>query len=336
MSRRVFLSYSRGSRQADRLKKLLEKSGLETWLDEEQLHAGDPVGQRIQEGIAECDCCVFLLDRSSAISTWCIAEVSAFWASGKPVIIYRTDPDVSLPPHLADRKFTSELQDVVKACSEAISKRPATSPSAKLLSHLSALAMGGAHSAFRIPAQNAFRDQRTKELLGSDKELRLRLCALSGRSYLNSHGAAWKAGVGAKVIAGSALDVVLCSPFSSFANARAHANRTTLDHWKHSVSLPRLRDLEKNHNVTIKVTEHPINCSLFFVGESVFYDPYLWSSPSAESATENNFWVIEFARTSTEDPADSYNLLEGHFNFLWKESIPLETFVSEHGGQFLQ
>jgi hypothetical protein len=76
----------------------------------------------------------------------------------------------------------------------------------------------------------------------------------------------------------------------------------------------------------MRVTEHPVNCSLFFTSDAVFYDPYLWGLPNPSGRTENNFWVFEFRR-SEHKKYDCYPLLEKHFEFLELESLPLKDFM---------
>ena len=82
-----------------------------------------------------------------------------------------------------------------------------------------------------------------------------------------------KAGLGDAIFDQNAeFSVVLESPFSSFAKTRALANQVTHHHWQEKISLTELSSNELD-NVTIKVTEQAMNCSLFFTSRTVFYDP---------------------------------------------------------------
>jgi hypothetical protein len=192
----------------------------------------------------------------------------------------------------------------------------------------------GVENAFRIKKQNPERLHRVMELIQEEcgrNPPHFRLAASSGQSYLHPSGAVWgDAGLGDAVLElGARVEVVLESPFSDFAECRALANEVTKHHWHTKVDLSGLQRLVKDRTqqLSIRVTEIPVNCSLFFTSSSVFYDPYLWARPSAAHQTENNFWVFEFRKT-LETGYDCYDILEKHFVFLQQNSIPLSEFLS--------
>jgi hypothetical protein len=185
----------------------------------------------------------------------------------------------------------------------------------------------GLAQAYRIPVDNSTRDQRTKELIveemaGSKK---FRLAANSGYSYLNPNGKVWvEANLGNLITKGEAdIIVVLESPFASFAVTRAIANKVDHHHWQEKQNPEDLIELLQYPNVSIRVTEEAVNCSLFMTSKAVLYDPYLWALFSPHSRTENKFWVFEFDRVS-EPQHDCYGLLEKHFDFLFHYSTPIE------------
>ena len=64
----------------------------------------------------------------------------------------------------------------------------------------------------------------------------------------------------------------------------------------------------------------------FLTSQAVYYDPYLWALTYHGGRTENKFWVFEFDKVSDVD-LDCYSLLEKHFEFLLRNSIPLEEFL---------
>jgi hypothetical protein len=196
------------------------------------------------------------------------------------------------------------------------------------------LSRSGLTNAFRIKKQNRDRLQRVTELICEESKLKhpyFRLVASSGFSYLNSSvGPVWvEAGLGEAVYEKKArFDVVLESPFSDFAECRALANGETRHQWDRKVDLRGLERLQADRpNVRIRVTEIPVNCSLFVTSKSVFYDPYLWARPNLVGHTENNFWVLEFQRG--EQDYDCYELLKKHFAFVWENSITLKEFLKQ-------
>ena len=159
-----------------------------------------------------------------------------------------------------------------------------------------------------------------------------RLVASSGYNYLDTKGIVWSHGLKDAVFDGAAFKVVLESPFSEHAYARALASGIKLHHWQEKVDLHHLKEITEKYKVEVKVTSFPVNCSLFFTSEDVFYDPYLWALPEKEERVENHFWVFDFKKI--EDRLsykyECYNLLEKHFNFLFEHGIPLKDFLGEN------
>jgi hypothetical protein len=184
----------------------------------------------------------------------------------------------------------------------------------------------GLANAFRIPP-NAPRLERVRELIEQEVDTgrRLRLAASSGFSYLHPNGPVWAEARLGRLITTGVVDIVavLESPFSDFALTRALANGVDYHHWYEKQVPENLVTLLQYPNVTIRVTDRSVNCSLFLTSQAVYYDPYLWALPFPGGRTENNFWVLEFTRVEGAD-RDCYALLEKHFQFLFSYSVPLE------------
>jgi len=213
-----------------------------------------------------------------------------------------------------------------------------TGPSVNALdqSSIQKLRESGLTRSFRIPVDNGIRLERVCYLI--DEEVQkgtghLRLTASSGHSYLHPSGPVWQqAGLSQLIGDGKVkFDVVLESPFSSFAETRALANKVHHNHWDERQLLSHLVELLKYTNFNCRVTSEAITCSLFLTSRAVYFDPYLWAlpSPSSLERTENKFWVFEFDKVI--DPRcvnlDCYKLLEKHFDFIYQNGIPLEQFL---------
>ena len=219
----------------------------------------------------------------------------------------------------------------------------ATTPAAKLSSPsnprqpdndpFQSLSRSKLTNAFRIPVEDSHREERVAELVAEERsrsgERTFRLLASSGYNYLHHLGKVWRAGLGEAITQSEAeLQVVLASTSSAFAIARALANGVEYDQWKDKVTPRRLEEVDGYDNVTIRVTEHPILCSLFFTSEAVFFDPYLLAKPKTSERTENNFLVLEFRRAD-DKRYDCYSILKMHFDFYWRESVSLKDFIGE-------
>lgn len=202
--------------------------------------------------------------------------------------------------------------------------------------HIDTLKSSGLVNAFRIKEQNPQRIKRVIQLVNREYSRsghrRFRLIASSGYSYLDTMGNVWIQGLRKAVADGVEFKVVLESPFSSHAYARALACNIDYHHWTKKVDLNHLEQIiNEYNNLEIKVTPHPVNCSLFFTSESVYFDPYLWALPEIGERVENHFWVFEFMKSNDSkrltDKYECYSLLELHFEFLYKHSVTLKKFL---------
>jgi len=314
----------------------LRRRNIKTiWTDWDQIVAGQPIAGRIQDGVSNSVCCIFLLNSHSVNSTWCMAEVGAFWGAGKPVIIYPIDPPCDPPRFLDGIRRANTAEEVVAACRMIIRDTRPPPPLPPAFSKT--LQEGGLVNAFRIPVGDPDRERRVAELVQEERQRsnKFRLVASSGLNYLNkSVGKVWLCGLGPAIMSEEAeFSVVLESPFSAFSETRALANDKGRDHWEYKVNIPELLELVKGYRVRIRVTDLAVNCSLFFTSKAVFYDPYLWARPTPAHPTENNFWVFEFC-SAANPKYDCYSLLEKHFDFLEHNSEPLEEFLYSHPKSF--
>jgi hypothetical protein len=328
MSSQVFISYPSQSKDVlALLKSYLQANGVNSiWIDKDKIQAGDNISERIKAGVRESACCILLLNKYSLDSAWCMAEVGAFWGANKSIIVYPIEPRCEVPAYLAGISIANNPEDVVKACIN-IPLLPLDRflPESFRLSNLT--------HAFRIPVEDHRREERVKELVANEcsksGQRKFRLLASSGYNYLHPNGKVWQMGLDEAITELKAeFQMVLASPFSQFAITRAIANRVEHNQWEDKAILSRLEELDGYDNVIIRVTEHSVNCSLFFTSDAVFYDPYLWALPKPHGRTENNFWVFEFRKAERKD-YDCYSLLEKHFNFLATESTPLKDFLGE-------
>ena len=259
-----------------------------------------------------------------------MAEVGAFWGANKPIFIYRTEPKCDVPDFLADLRHTDNPDEIVEACKRTPPlEKENTTPQHPTLALFERC---GLTKVFRIRTMDHEREVRIKQLVeeecGREKPA-FRLLASTGFNYLHPTGKVWLSGLGDAITKANAqISAVLASPFSQFAITRALANDVSHQQWEWRGMPPQLADLVERKNVELRVTGFPVNCSLFFTSKAVFYDPYLWGRPNNATPTENNFWVFEFQNKN--DPGyDCYQLLEKHFEFLLKESVPMKEILGE-------
>src|SRR5262245_25013156 len=103
----------------------LDGAGLDRW-DPATMTPGDSLSDQLRKAIQGCEVCIFLATRSSIESPWCLAQVGAFWGSGKTVIIFLADPDLTdsiLPPQFKGNLMVRTAHKLIEAAKNEIESR---------------------------------------------------------------------------------------------------------------------------------------------------------------------------------------------------------------------
>jgi len=124
----AFISHSHEDQAAySSLCPALDGARVPRW-DVTQLFPGQPLAEQLRRAIEHCDVCIFLATRRSLQSTWCLAELGAFWGAGKRVIVYLADPEVKeseLPPQLQGNLWTKDARQLVNAIKQVLNESAA-------------------------------------------------------------------------------------------------------------------------------------------------------------------------------------------------------------------
>ncbi len=116
----VFISHSHEDEAAYSVLCLaLDSSGVSRW-DVSQLSLGQSLAEGLRSAIEQCSMCIFLATSRSIESKWCLAELGAFWGSGKRVVIYVADPTVDeskLPPQFLGNLRTTDANRLIHSIS---------------------------------------------------------------------------------------------------------------------------------------------------------------------------------------------------------------------------
>ncbi|MEZ5935727.1 MAG: TIR domain-containing protein [Alphaproteobacteria bacterium] len=78
----------------------LDQRSIPYWNPSEMKAASSLRGQ-LRSAVDKCGVCIFIATRHSINSSWCGAELGAFWGAGKPIITYVAEPSLAedeLPP----------------------------------------------------------------------------------------------------------------------------------------------------------------------------------------------------------------------------------------------
>ena len=84
-------------------------------VSDEDIAPGGAISNELVSLIDECDLCIFLLTENSIASSWCIAELGAFWGRQKKVIPFaasKLDQD-ALPGLIKNVRIIDSPQDIV-------------------------------------------------------------------------------------------------------------------------------------------------------------------------------------------------------------------------------
>ena len=98
-----------------------------------------PLAEQLRESIRDCEACVFVATHNSVSSTWCAAELGAFWGAGKNVMIYVADSslkDEQLPKQFAGWLLVRNLFKVASDIKALASAPEAATAATSLVSGL--------------------------------------------------------------------------------------------------------------------------------------------------------------------------------------------------------
>jgi hypothetical protein len=185
---------------------------------------------------------------------------------------------------------------------------------------------------FAIPDENPSRDTRMLELLQravaqaqrGNKCSNLRLLARTGFSYLSPQGPVNRLGLGQLLGLGCRMTVVLENPFSPVSLLRQRVERRE-DPWAKLRPDVLMKAKQKYKGLSLLFTDFPVYCSLFYIGDSVFYDPYHLGRKRAEYCG-NEFLVFEFRRPNVaarKRNRDYYGLLDNYFENVIRGKRPI-------------
>lgn len=65
-----------------------------------EIRSGASLREQLRSAVERCHLCIFIATKKSIGSSWCGAELGAFWGAGKPIVVYVAEPsltDAELP-----------------------------------------------------------------------------------------------------------------------------------------------------------------------------------------------------------------------------------------------
>ncbi len=98
----------------------LDNVGVPYWKPAE-IKTGTSLREQLRQAIRSCSVCIFIATHKSVKSSWCGAELGAFWGADIPVIAYLADgslPDEALPPILQGDVWDRSLSRIAARAKE--------------------------------------------------------------------------------------------------------------------------------------------------------------------------------------------------------------------------
>lgn len=151
----VFISHSFENKpEFDNIADALALAGVPYW-NPNEVKPGSSLRDQLRQAVDQCSVCVFVATHQALESSWCGAELGAFWGAGKPVIVYLSDTSLQeddLPPIVQgdvwERRISriaaraGELVKEAEAAAKEVSKRGSTQVGAMTVEQLERLIVG--------------------------------------------------------------------------------------------------------------------------------------------------------------------------------------------------
>lgn len=84
---------------------------------------GMSLRDQLRQAVEHCSVCIFVATHRALQSSWCGAELGAFWGAGKPIIVYVADSSLTedhLPPLVQGDVWERRISRVVARASELV------------------------------------------------------------------------------------------------------------------------------------------------------------------------------------------------------------------------
>jgi CheY-like chemotaxis protein len=119
----VFISHSFENKpEFDNIADALMQAGVPHW-NPDEVKSGGSLRDQLRHAVDACSVCVFIATHRAIQSSWCGAELGAFWGAGKPIIVYIADSSLKedeLPPIVQGDVWERRISRVVVRAGELV------------------------------------------------------------------------------------------------------------------------------------------------------------------------------------------------------------------------
>ncbi|MGW6935302.1 TIR domain-containing protein [Lentzea sp. NPDC054927] len=121
----AFISHSFDNKpEFENVTEWLDQLNVPYWRPAEIKTGSASLRDQLRAAVQTCSVCVFIATHASVKSSWCGAELGAFWGAGTPIIVYLADsslPEKHLPPILQGDAWERKLSVVASRAAELVS-----------------------------------------------------------------------------------------------------------------------------------------------------------------------------------------------------------------------
>lgn len=112
----VFISHSFENKpEFENITDALAQKEVEYW-NPGDVKPGSSLRDQLRRAVEDCSVCIFIATRRALESSWCGAELGAFWGAGKPIIVYLAESSLTendLPPIVQGDVWERRISRVV-------------------------------------------------------------------------------------------------------------------------------------------------------------------------------------------------------------------------------
>lgn len=121
----VFISHSFENKpEFENIADALDLRGVPYW-NPSEIRPGASLREQLRAAVERCDVCVFIATRHSIGSSWCGAELGAFWGAGKPIVVHLSEPslqDSELPQIVQGDVWERRISRIADRAKEIIAQ----------------------------------------------------------------------------------------------------------------------------------------------------------------------------------------------------------------------
>lgn len=122
----AFISHSFENKpEFDNIAYALSQRSVPYW-NPSDVRAGASLREELRRAVEKCGVCIFIATKHAVESSWCGAELGAFWGTGKPIIVYLAEASLSeeeLPPIVQGDVWERRIERVVDQANELLKQK---------------------------------------------------------------------------------------------------------------------------------------------------------------------------------------------------------------------